>query len=49
MKRILFLLALAAVSCVSGPTAPAPDDPAKEARMEWFSQAKLGIFIHWGI
>lgn len=21
----------------------------KEKRMEWFSQAKLGIFIHWGI
>ena len=21
----------------------------KDKRMEWFSQAKLGIFIHWGI
>lgn len=21
----------------------------KEKRMEWFAQAKLGIFIHWGI
>lgn len=20
----------------------------KDKRMEWFSQAKLGIFIHWG-
>lgn len=24
-------------------------DAQKEKRMEWFSQAKLGIFIHWGI
>ncbi|HTO94284.1 MAG TPA: alpha-L-fucosidase [Bacteroidota bacterium] len=24
-------------------------DSAKERRMEWFADAKLGIFIHWGI
>ena len=24
-------------------------DAMKEKRMEWFSNAKLGIFIHWGI
>ena len=24
-------------------------DAKKEKRMEWFSNAKLGIFIHWGI
>ena len=24
-------------------------DAQKEQRMEWFSQAKLGVFIHWGI
>lgn len=24
-------------------------DEQKEKRMEWFSQAKLGIFIHWGV
>jgi alpha-L-fucosidase len=23
--------------------------PETEKRMEWFSEAKLGIFIHWGI
>ena len=28
--------------------APAPDDPDTE-RMAWFSDARLGIFIHWGI
>lgn len=26
-----------------------PQDIQKEKRMEWFSNAKLGIFIHWGI
>lgn len=25
------------------------ESSAQEKRMEWFSQAKLGIFIHWGI
>ena len=24
-------------------------DKSVEERMEWFSKAKLGIFIHWGI
>lgn len=24
-------------------------DTQKEKRMEWFANAKLGIFIHWGI
>lgn len=26
-----------------------PDDSVKSARMAWFEDAKLGIFIHWGI
>ena len=51
MKRILlsslFILLLA--GCKTTPAAaPEPAD-AKAARMEWFSRAKLGIFIHWGI
>lgn len=29
------------------PTGETPEQ--KEKRMEWFSKAKLGIFIHWGI
>ncbi len=53
VKHLFLLLgALAACSCgsrVQGPCGPNPVDEAKEARMEWFSQAKLGIFIHWGI
>ena len=25
------------------------DEAAKAARMQWFADAKFGIFIHWGI
>jgi hypothetical protein len=24
-------------------------DPAKEARLAWFREAKYGLFIHWGL
>jgi alpha-L-fucosidase len=30
------------------PAAP-PPDPAREARLSWFRQAKYGLFIHWGL
>jgi alpha-L-fucosidase len=26
-----------------------PSDPAKEARLAWFREAKFGLFIHWGL
>src|SRR5499427_7751442 len=29
--------------------APRPPDPAKEKRLEWFREAKYGLFIHWGL
>jgi alpha-L-fucosidase len=28
---------------------PARSDPAKEKRLEWFRDAKYGLFIHWGL
>jgi alpha-L-fucosidase len=28
---------------------PSPPDPAKEKRLEWFREAKYGLFIHWGL
>lgn len=44
------LLCAAALVCslpmVAQTTEP---DSVKEARMEWFGDAKLGIFIHWGV
>jgi alpha-L-fucosidase len=54
MKRAF--ATLAAFACVVGhtlaqaPTNPtAPPDPAKEKRLEWFREAKYGLFIHWGL
>lgn len=52
-----FILAAAVVltaACTSGGsrtgTEPVPETPEqKKERMEWFSETKLGIFIHWGI
>src|SRR5215210_4369263 len=29
--------------------AAAAADPAKEKRLEWFREAKYGLFIHWGL
>jgi alpha-L-fucosidase len=26
-----------------------PPDPAREARLRWFREAKFGLFIHWGL
>lgn len=41
------------LACCCWPTAvvaqEAETDAAKAARMQWFDDAKLGIFIHWGI
>ena len=49
MRRfvLVFLVALASVSGVfAAGTSP---DSATVQRMRWFEDAKLGIFIHWGI
>ena len=44
---------LASVSLLTGvaqaPQPPAKPDPAKEKRLEWFREAKYGLFIHWGL
>src|SRR5512141_3218156 len=32
------------------PAAPAPPpDPAREDRLQWFHEAKYGLFINWGL
>ena len=54
MRNSVSCLALAAAMILGGcapkpAPEPAGNDEAKAARMEWFSEAKLGIFIHWGI
>jgi len=50
MKQLLAtcaaLTTLIAHSWAQAPKAP---DPAKEKRLEWFREAKYGLFIHWGL
>ena len=50
MKRIVFLfsLALAAVN-LSSQVLPTWESINQRGYPEWFSDAKLGIFIHWGV
>src|SRR5438477_11976524 len=45
------VMALAAVVVVTGAQVPAtrPPDPVREKRLEWFRDAKYGLFIHWGL
>jgi alpha-L-fucosidase len=40
--------ALLAVAGAAAAQAP-PPDPAREARLAWFREAKYGLFIHWGL
>ena len=46
-SKILFVITAAAL--LSAPALRAETPEQKAERMEWFAQAKLGIFIHWGI
>ena len=48
MKRILFISATILLT-FSLFAQPAESLEEKAARMQWFKDAKLGIFIHWGI
>ncbi|HOQ59478.1 MAG TPA: alpha-L-fucosidase [Vicinamibacterales bacterium] len=48
------LLACACLCAAAAPlaarqSAHASPDPAKEARLAWFREAKYGLFIHWGL
>ena len=50
MKQIV--ATYAAVTCIVShlwAQAPRPPDPAREKRLEWFREAKYGLFIHWGL
>ena len=48
-RRLLSIgLLLLASPLAAAPQAP-PPDPAKEARLAWFREAKYGLFIHWGL
>jgi alpha-L-fucosidase len=45
MQRILLFILILVPFVMSAQ----PTDSDKELRMQWFADAKLGIFIHWGI
>ena len=45
----LFLLCCISVSAKSQTSVTPESKEAYRQRMEWFDEAKLGIFIHWGI
>ena len=53
MSLLKVLPLLAAVSCLAAPaSSPSPTDetPAqRDARLQWFREAKFGMFIHWGV
>ena len=43
------LLALLPLALRAQTAAPRPPDPAREKRLEWFRDAKYGLYIHWGL
>jgi len=51
MKKRITLLLFVVVLCgkVNGQQSSANEVDDKKQKMEWFANAKLGIFIHWGI
>jgi alpha-L-fucosidase len=53
MRRLLLVLlpALALVThgAAQSTTTPRPYDATREKRLEWFREAKYGMFIHWGL
>ena len=48
MKRCLSIVIMLCLSLSQNIHAQSKDQPDK-TRMQWFADAKLGIFIHWGI
>jgi alpha-L-fucosidase len=54
-SRLIALIALTCLAITAFAQAPQPAatpakaDPAKEARLAWFRDAKYGLFIHWGL
>ncbi|MEO0452723.1 MAG: alpha-L-fucosidase [Verrucomicrobiota bacterium] len=54
MQQVTLSTILVASLMLGGAHSPAlaaetPHDPAKDARMEWWRDAKFGLFIHWGL
>ncbi len=52
MKTFISSLLLLAVLTLAfpGPASTAPEtDAQRQARMKWWTEARFGMFIHWGL
>src|SRR3954447_23064651 len=53
MRRSLLVLVIGASVMAHGAAQSTPQarpfDAAREKRLEWFREAKYGLFIHWGL
>ncbi len=55
MLRFVFLIALCVTRAVAAETAASgqapirPYDATQQQRLKWFTEARLGMFIHWGL
>src|SRR5262245_60798571 len=47
MKKLLLAISLCSYCIVSIHAQPAAD--SKDDKMEWWREARLGMFIHWGV
>jgi alpha-L-fucosidase len=45
----LLIVSLSVLALHAQTPAARPLDPAREKRLEWFREAKYGLFIHWGL
>jgi alpha-L-fucosidase len=45
----ILLVCSTGLSGLAGQAGRSAPDPAKEKRLEWFREAKYGLFIHWGL
>jgi hypothetical protein len=46
---VVLVIVSVLTGAAQGPQTPVKPDPAKEKRLEWFRDAKYGLFIHWGL
>ena len=49
MKRAIFLLILLPLLAAHSCKQPVKQEVTPETRMQWWSDAKFGLFIHWGV
>lgn len=47
--KLPYLVAALALPLLTSPMIHAETPDQKETRMEWFNQARFGMFIHWGV